>query len=211
MRILNKIKRLCNELFWNEFRESALTNKTKIIRDISVTLLSFLVPMLIFVLQIKHDENSLRPYINFNLTRNKDSVDIVIKNAGVGPAIIEDIVIKQNGEIVNADSLYDGIDWDKEYSFTCNDGMIISNKKLNDSFVTDYYIDFIGDTLAPGEEKILLKYTPDEEEGAIVEQIRIMRYALTKMETTIKYTDIYDNKFNKTENFSTYVSQFVLK
>lgn len=219
--MFNKIRELWKNLFWNEFKNSSLLDKSKVIRDIFITLLTFLVPILIFCLQTRHDENSLRPYINFNLGRNKNNVVVELENAGVGPAIINNIIVKQDGEIIQANNLYDAINWDAEYSYIYQDGSHSINKNICIEFATDYMIDFLGDSLAAGESMTLLCYEPSkkyidnesddkEKNNFITEQVRTMRFALSNMNIIIEYQDIYGNTFRSYVDFDTYREQFII-
>lgn len=219
--MFNKIRNLWNDIFWNDFKNNSLVNKSKIIRDIFVTLFTFLVPILIFCLQTRHDENSLRPYINFNSSRNRGYVIVELENAGVGPAIIDNIIIRQDNKLIEADNLYDAINWDSKYSYTFNDGTVVTNQKISKEFTTDYMIDFLGDSLAVGESLTLLRYEPTEEKIDteeiedtslyITEQIRTMRYVLSNMNVTIEYHDVFDNKFRACGDFDTFKEQFIEK
>lgn len=196
-----------HKIFWDNFKKLCLTEKVKVIRDISVTLLTFMIPILIFVMQIKHDENNLKPYINLNIGKHKSYVSVELENAGLGPAVINNVILKQNGNVIEADNLYDAINWEQQYSFTYIDGEKVTNQKINKNNVKDYMINFINDTLSVGNSLTLLYFEPNETE--ITDQIRLMRYALLDIEIIVEYSDIYGNSFVKRGNFDTFKPLFL--
>ncbi len=197
--------KILKELYFN-FKKKSITKRLRIINGLLVTFLTIFMPFYIFLLGARHEENNVRPYVNFDMSRDKDKVEVTLRNAGIGPAIIKKIVIKRDGKVLSSDNLYEAIKWDKDYSFDCNDGSKFFHQKAERKYVTDFNTGLVGDSMTPDDDPIvLLQFEPKEDE---VQQIRTMRYALTTMKIVVKYSDIYENEFEAEEDFSAYKFQF---
>ena len=73
--------------------------------DIVVAIVAVLISIITFLVQKKMTEQSVLPYITFNLVDLEDRIAINVENNGVGVAIIEEIKIYNKGCLCGTDSL----------------------------------------------------------------------------------------------------------
>jgi hypothetical protein len=132
--------------------------------------------------QRSHNRKSVKPFCNIHKTMERDSISISIMNAGLGPMIIQRIVLlnkpddaPDNG-VPLSDILPSGLKYDKVLNH-------------NDSYI-----------LSSMGEMILLQYTgiPGNKKSTI----DMVKNSLKSLYLCIVFKDIYDRTYEKKESLN---------
>ena len=142
-----------------------------------VSLATGIITYFTFHIQRKHNRRSLMPIINVNPFDYSNCLRIDLKNEGVGPAIIQKIIVEKN-EHEKKSSVYDWMP-------SLPTGLSYSNYLTRDENIP----------MSPDKtiEVICIKLDPNkEEERQFREQ---MRGVLRQLTIKVEYTDVYNSKF----------------
>lgn len=137
-----------------------------------------------------------RPYLVSNLEDGRDDVAITIENKGEGTAVIEDVVIKENGEEKESEDLVDcilmRIDQSNEGErFKIKGDSKAVNVTIKKEYITEYSKSIIKDAIEAHNSMILFGFYPKETDNT--NQIRAMKHALKDYEIDIYYRAVYDD------------------
>ncbi len=129
--------------------------------------------------QRSHNRKSVKPFCNIHSSINETGIRISIINAGLGPMIIQKIVLMRHGnDSVNKGELFSDI----------LPPELIYDKVVNNK---DQYI------LPPMEEMILLHFTAGS--NGKKNTIDVLKSTLESFDICIIFKDIYDHKYEKRE------------
>lgn len=119
------------------------------------SILAILIALLTYYSQKIHNRNSVKPLLNVIFGDYENCIYVKIQNNGVGPAIIKSMVCN-NDKSETSDTLIGLIPKEKMVKIK-NQQKIINLRHYN-----DFVKNIEERVIAPGNEIMLLNYTPDE-------------------------------------------------
>ena len=157
--------------------------------DIVVAIVAVLISIITFLVQKKMTEQSVLPYITFNLVDLEDRIAINVENNGVGVAIIEEIKIYNKGCLCGTASLAEEINKISMNGKTCFENSIW---KRYDNLKA----------IAPSQKKVMLELKSRDKEI-----IKDLREILKNMEIYISYKSIHEEKQHEIKQNLKYVGR----
>lgn len=152
-----------------------LTNITSVCA-IVISIISIVFTTTFSILQVKHNKNRVRPIASILLNDYENLLSVYIENVGTGPLTITKL--------------------------TCSDGFRKENSLIellptvNQNWST-FCESIDGRTIPVGGQVVLVEIQPQDE------KIRSkIRAALSKIEVSVEYSDIYNSKFIKRRKLS---------
>ena len=126
-------------------------------------------------IQRRHNILSVCPKANFVFGNYEDDIYIKLTNVGIGPLIIKKLYIKKNQEIFE--------------SIKASLGNEFNNIEFRD------YVESVTDrVIPPGDNLMLIRYMPREDNRNDQEYKRLLRKHLSQLECVVEFIDLYEKK-----------------
>ena len=148
---------------------------------IAVSLIAIWISLRTYKSQIIHDRNSVRPIIDIVIGYYEDDLFVKLRNSGVGPAIVKQLVCSCDEE--ETSSLISLI----PISYECKVGTELIHVDFSE--FTDYVESIDGRAIAPNSEIILLRL-----QNQSYKKVHILRKILKDVTVKVQYSDIYDSQ-----------------
>jgi hypothetical protein len=128
------------------------------------------------VIQRKHNRLSVRPIAYFVFGNYEDDLYVKLKNYGSGPLCVEKLIVLSTKGAEN-ETLIDAV-----------------SHALPKITWRDFVESIVGRTIPSGEEIVLLRYCPQEDNQEDLEARSTLREILSAMTLLVEYSDIYDKR-----------------
>jgi hypothetical protein len=160
------------------FKQSLDVSRIVMLITIIMTIISATFSALSLAFQRSHNRKSVKPLCNLIKIMDKNSVQIIVENAGLGPMIIRDIALTStDSKNINLCTYFD---------------KLLSNRNV-------FFIELKREIIIPAnEQKIIFELKASDNDKSIDMNDLIIK--LKKNELVINYCDIYDKEYRINEN-----------